>query len=44
MASVQTPKMLYIETPTNHAAVTDISAMAKLANERNTTLVVDKVS
>ena len=35
-------KMLYIETPTNPTLrVTDISAMAKLANERNTTLVVD---
>jgi cystathionine beta-lyase/cystathionine gamma-synthase len=35
-------KMLYIETPTNPTMrVTDIAAMAKLANERNITLVVD---
>src|SRR3979411_978457 len=35
-------KMLYIETPTNPPLrVTDISTMAKLANERNTMLVVD---
>ena len=35
-------KMLYIETPTNPTLrVTDIAAMAKLANERRTTLVVD---
>jgi cystathionine beta-lyase/cystathionine gamma-synthase len=35
-------KMLYIETPTNPTLrVTDIAVMAKLANERNATLVVD---
>jgi len=35
-------KMLYIETPTNPTLrVTDIAAMAKLANDRNITLVVD---
>src|ERR1700732_5235043 len=35
-------KMLYIETPANPTMkVTDIAAMAKLANERNITLVVD---
>ena len=35
-------KMLYIETPTNPTMrITDISAMAKLANERRCTLVVD---
>ena len=35
-------KMLYIETPTNPTLrVTDIAAMAKLANERNVLLVVD---
>jgi cystathionine beta-lyase/cystathionine gamma-synthase len=35
-------KMLYVETPTNPTMrVTDIAAMAKLANERNITLVVD---
>jgi cystathionine beta-lyase/cystathionine gamma-synthase len=35
-------KMLYIETPTNPTMrVTDIAAMAKLANDRNITLVVD---
>jgi cystathionine beta-lyase/cystathionine gamma-synthase len=35
-------KMLYIETPTNPTMrVTDIAAMAKLANERRITLVVD---
>lgn len=35
-------KMIYIETPTNPTMrITDISAMAKLANERKTTLVVD---
>src|ERR1700682_1093493 len=35
-------KMLYIETPTNPTMrITDIAAMAKLANERRTTLVVD---
>jgi len=35
-------KMLYIETPTNPTMrVTDIAAMAKLANERLITLVVD---
>src|SRR5215470_12883475 len=34
-------KMLYVETPTNPTLrVTDISAMAKLANDRNATLVV----
>ena len=35
-------KMIYIETPTNPTMrITDISAMAKLANERHATLVVD---
>jgi cystathionine beta-lyase/cystathionine gamma-synthase len=35
-------KMLYIETPTNPTMrLTDIAAMATLANERNATLVVD---
>src|SRR6202050_1222429 len=35
-------KMLYIETPTNPTMiVTDLAAMAKLARERNLTLVVD---
>src|SRR6202045_4627376 len=35
-------KMLYIETPTNPTMrITDIAAMAKLANERQATLVVD---
>jgi cystathionine beta-lyase/cystathionine gamma-synthase len=35
-------KMLYIETPTNPTMrLTDLSAMAKLANERRSTLVVD---
>jgi cystathionine beta-lyase/cystathionine gamma-synthase len=35
-------KMLYIETPTNPTMrLTDIAAMAALANERNATLVVD---
>src|SRR6202790_4340022 len=35
-------KMLYIETPTNPTMrITDISAMAKLANERGCTLVAD---
>lgn len=35
-------KMLYIETPTNPTMrVTDIAAIAKLANERNALLVVD---
>jgi cystathionine beta-lyase/cystathionine gamma-synthase len=35
-------KMLYLETPTNPTMrVTDIAAMAKLANERNITVVVD---
>ena len=35
-------KMLYIETPTNPTMrLSDISAMAKLANERHATLVVD---
>ncbi|HTP68638.1 MAG TPA: PLP-dependent aspartate aminotransferase family protein [Dongiaceae bacterium] len=35
-------KMLYIETPTNPTLrITDIPAMAKLANERRATLVVD---
>jgi cystathionine beta-lyase/cystathionine gamma-synthase len=34
--------MIYIETPTNPTLrITDISAMAKLANERHATLVVD---
>ncbi len=37
-----TTKMLYIETPTNPTMIlTDIAATAKLANERNITLVVD---
>ncbi len=35
-------KMLYVETPTNPTMlITDIAAMAKLANERKLTLVVD---
>src|SRR5467141_1455962 len=35
-------KMLYVETPTNPTLrITDIAGMAKLANERRTTLVVD---
>jgi cystathionine beta-lyase/cystathionine gamma-synthase len=35
-------KMIYIETPTNPTMrITDIAAIAKLANERHTTLVVD---
>src|SRR6202165_3102750 len=35
-------KMLYIETPTNPTMrITDIAAMAKLANERSVTVVVD---
>src|SRR5579872_6249507 len=35
-------KMLYIETPTNPTMrITDIAAMAKLAADRNATLVVD---
>jgi cystathionine beta-lyase/cystathionine gamma-synthase len=35
-------KMIYIETPTNPTLrITDISSMAKLANERHATLVVD---
>jgi cystathionine beta-lyase/cystathionine gamma-synthase len=35
-------KMVYVETPTNPTMrVTDIAAMAKLANDRNVTLVVD---
>src|SRR6202012_1744289 len=35
-------KLLYIETPTNPTMrITDIAAMAKLANERRATLVVD---
>jgi cystathionine gamma-lyase/cystathionine beta-lyase/cystathionine gamma-lyase/homocysteine desulfhydrase len=35
-------KLLYLETPTNPTMrVTDIAAMAKLANERNITVVVD---
>jgi cystathionine beta-lyase/cystathionine gamma-synthase len=35
-------KMVYVETPTNPTLrVTDIGAIAKLANERNVTLVVD---
>src|SRR5271155_764271 len=35
-------KMIYIETPTNPTMrITDIAAMAKLANERRATLVVD---
>src|SRR5271165_4288088 len=35
-------KMIYIETPTNPTMrVTDISAIAKLASERNVTLAVD---
>jgi cystathionine beta-lyase/cystathionine gamma-synthase len=37
-----TTKMVYIETPTNPTMrITDISAMAKLANERHALLVVD---
>jgi cystathionine beta-lyase/cystathionine gamma-synthase len=35
-------KMIYIETPTNPTLrITDIASMAKLANERHATLVVD---
>jgi cystathionine beta-lyase/cystathionine gamma-synthase len=35
-------KMLYVETPTNPTLrITDIASMAKLANERHATLVVD---
>jgi len=35
-------KMLYVETPTNPTLrIADLAAMAKLANERNITLVVD---
>jgi cystathionine beta-lyase/cystathionine gamma-synthase len=35
-------RMLYIETPTNPTMrITDIAAMAKIAGERNATLVVD---
>src|SRR5580700_7225808 len=35
-------KMLYVETPTNPTMrITDLSAMAKLANERRAILVVD---
>lgn len=35
-------KMIYVETPTNPTLrITDIAAMAKLANERRATLVVD---
>src|SRR5271163_4526722 len=35
-------KMIYVETPTNPTMrITDIAAMAKLANERQATLVVD---
>jgi cystathionine beta-lyase/cystathionine gamma-synthase len=35
-------KMVYVETPTNPTLrITDIPAMAKLANERHATLVVD---
>src|SRR6202044_3947788 len=35
-------KLIYIETPTNPTMrVTDIGAIAKLANERNVTLAVD---
>ena len=43
MASMRpNTKMLYVETPTNPTMrVTDIAAMAKLANDRNVTLVVD---
>jgi cystathionine beta-lyase/cystathionine gamma-synthase len=42
MALRPNTKMLYVETPTNPTLrVTDISAMAKLANERNVTVVVD---
>src|ERR1700736_2455502 len=34
--------MLYVETPTNPTLrIADLAAMAKLANERNITLVVD---
>src|SRR3989449_5776665 len=36
------PRMLYIEPPTNPTlSVTDISAISKLANERNLCVVVD---
>jgi cystathionine beta-lyase/cystathionine gamma-synthase len=43
MASIRpNTKMVYVETPTNPTMrVTDIAAMAKLANDRNVTLVVD---
>jgi cystathionine beta-lyase/cystathionine gamma-synthase len=43
MASMRpNTKMVYVETPTNPTMrVTDIAAMAKLANDRNVTLVVD---
>jgi cystathionine beta-lyase/cystathionine gamma-synthase len=35
-------KMIYVETPTNPTLrITDIASMAKLANERHATLVVD---
>ena len=37
-----TTKMIYVETPTNPTMrITDIAAMAKLANERHAVLVVD---
>jgi len=37
-----TTKMIYVETPTNPTMrITDIAAMAKLANERHALLVVD---
>jgi cystathionine beta-lyase/cystathionine gamma-synthase len=42
MALRPNTKMLYVETPTNPTLrVTDISAMAKVANERHVTMVVD---
>jgi cystathionine beta-lyase/cystathionine gamma-synthase len=43
MAAIKpSTKMLYIETPTNPTMiVTDLAAIAKLARERNLTLVVD---
>lgn len=43
MASMRAnTRMLYVETPTNPTMrITDIAAMAKIATERNATLVVD---
>jgi cystathionine beta-lyase/cystathionine gamma-synthase len=42
MALRPNTKMLYVETPTNPTLrVTDISVMAKVANERHVTVVVD---